>query len=86
MSHPIQTGGAPSLGQWCRGFVEREILAHAEQWESDGEIPRELHVVAGKVRLRGVGYCMWEAMMCPGAPLRSPRDVAIGGRRARMQR
>lgn len=56
--------------------MEREILAHAEQWE---------RVVAGKVRLLGVAYCMWEATICVGAPLHSPRAAASGGRRTATQ-
>jgi hypothetical protein len=56
--------------------MESEILAHAEQSE---------RVVARKVRLLGVGYCMWEAMICVGAPLHSLRAAASGGRRAATQ-
>jgi hypothetical protein len=59
-----RTAGASGA---CRGLMERESLAHAEHWVSDGEFLRELHGVAGKVRLLGVDYCMWEAMMRPGA-------------------
>lgn len=39
-----------------RAFVEREVLPHAEQWERDGELPRELHRKAGAAGLLGAGW------------------------------
>jgi acyl-CoA dehydrogenase len=73
-----------ALAEACRAFVEREILPHADQWERDGEIPRELHLAAGNAGVLGVGYpegmggqgggvldslCVSEAMIRAGAPV-----------------
>ncbi|GAB91431.1 acyl-CoA dehydrogenase family protein [Gordonia rhizosphera] len=38
-----------------RGFVERHILPHQDDWERDGLIPRELHREAAKLGLFGLG-------------------------------
>lgn len=84
MSDPMHTDERRALADSCRAFVEREILPYAEQWEADGEIPRELHLAAGKAGLLGVGFpeevggqgggvldtlCISEAMIGAGAPL-----------------
>jgi acyl-CoA dehydrogenase len=73
-----------ALAEACRAFVEREILPHAEQWERDGQIPRELHLAAGTAGILGVGYpeamggqgggvldslCVSEAMIRAWAPV-----------------
>jgi acyl-CoA dehydrogenase len=73
-----------TLADACRAFAEREILPHAQQWERDGQVPRELHLAAGKAGFLGVGYpeamggqgggvldslCVSEAMIRAGAPL-----------------
>jgi acyl-CoA dehydrogenase len=39
-----------------RAFMEREVLPHLEQWERDGELPRELHRKAGQAGLLGVAF------------------------------
>ncbi|WP_373284355.1 acyl-CoA dehydrogenase family protein [Nocardia paucivorans] len=39
-----------------RGFVEREILPHLDDWEQAGEIPRELHKKAGELGLLGIQF------------------------------
>jgi acyl-CoA dehydrogenase len=53
---PMRTEERMALAEACRAFVEREILPHAEQWERDGQIPRELHLAAGTAGILGVGY------------------------------
>jgi acyl-CoA dehydrogenase len=53
---PMHTEERMALAEACRAFVEREILPHAEQWERDGQIPRELHLAAGTAGILGVGY------------------------------
>jgi acyl-CoA dehydrogenase len=80
----MHTDERQALADACRAFAEREILPHAQQWERDGQVPRELHLAAGKAGFLGVGYpeavggqgggvldslCVSEAMIRAGAPL-----------------
>ncbi|OAK52435.1 acyl-CoA dehydrogenase family protein [Rhodococcoides kyotonense] len=44
------------LRKTVRGFVEQDILPHLNQWESDGEIPRDLHRKAAALGLIGAGF------------------------------
>lgn len=44
-----------ALRETVRGFAEREILPHVDEWERDGLLPRELHRKAGDLGLLGVG-------------------------------
>lgn len=44
------------LRKTVRGFVEQEILPHLNEWEHDGEIPRELHRKAAALGLLGAGF------------------------------
>ncbi|RRQ29722.1 acyl-CoA dehydrogenase [Rhodococcus sp. Eu-32] len=44
------------LRKTVRGFVEQDILPHLNQWESDGELPRELHKKAAALGLIGAGF------------------------------
>jgi acyl-CoA dehydrogenase len=44
------------LRKTVRAFVEQDILPHLNQWESDGEIPRELHKKAATLGLIGAGF------------------------------
>ena len=37
-------------------FVEREVLPHQDAWEEAGEVPRELHLAAGRLGLIGVAF------------------------------
>ena len=37
-----------------RAFVEKEIVPHQEQWESDSIVPRELFTTAGKSGFLGI--------------------------------
>ncbi|MGW0005353.1 acyl-CoA dehydrogenase family protein [Nocardia grenadensis] len=39
-----------------RAFAEREILPYQDDWERDGEIPRELHKKAGELGLLGIQF------------------------------
>lgn len=39
-----------------RGFVEQDILPNLNQWETDGEIPRDLHKKAAALGLLGAGF------------------------------
>jgi len=39
-----------------RRFVAGDIAPYLDQWERDGELPRELHVKAGALGLLGVGF------------------------------
>lgn len=39
-----------------RGFVEREIAPHVNDWDEAGAFPRELHKKAAKIGLIGLGF------------------------------
>ena len=39
-----------------RRFMDAEVLPQLDQWERDGELPRELHKKAGAIGLLGVGF------------------------------
>jgi acyl-CoA dehydrogenase len=39
-----------------RSFVSREVEPHIDQWERDGELPRELHRKAAAAGILGLGY------------------------------
>lgn len=45
-----------ALKQTAREFVRREVLPHLDDWEAAGEVPRALHVLAGKQGLLGVSF------------------------------
>ncbi|MGY4771301.1 acyl-CoA dehydrogenase family protein [Kribbella sp. CWNU-51] len=42
--------------QSVRRFMAAEVLPHLDQWERDGELPRELHKKAGQLGLLGVAF------------------------------
>lgn len=44
------------LRKTVRSFAEREILPHVQEWERDGELPRELHRRAGDAGLLGASF------------------------------
>ena len=50
------TAEREALRKTVRGFVEREILPHADEWERVGELPRELHRKAADAGLLGAGF------------------------------
>ena len=44
------------LRKTVRGFTEREILPHIDEWERIGELPRSLSHRAGEAGLLGIGF------------------------------
>jgi len=44
------------LRKTVRGFTEREILPHIDEWEQIGELPRDLSRSAGEAGLLGIGF------------------------------
>ncbi|XVX20505.1 acyl-CoA dehydrogenase family protein [Actinomycetota bacterium] len=51
-----QTAELTALRDSVTQFVRREVLPHQDQWERDGELPRELHRAAGRQGLLGVAF------------------------------
>ena len=49
-------GDHRALRESVRTFTEREVLPHLDSWERAGEVPRELHLAAGKLGLIGIGF------------------------------
>ncbi len=45
-----------ALAMSVRRFVEREIAPHIDQWEAEGELPRDLHVKAAEAGILGLRY------------------------------
>jgi acyl-CoA dehydrogenase len=45
-----------ALKETAAEFVRREVVPHLDDWERDGEVPRELHVAAAKQGLLGLGF------------------------------
>jgi len=45
-----------ALRKTVRAFAEREVLPYIDEWERTGELPRELHLKAGKAGLLGAGF------------------------------
>jgi acyl-CoA dehydrogenase len=44
------------LAELARTFAAREVAPHVAEWESAGELPRQLHRAAAKVGLLGAGF------------------------------
>ncbi len=44
------------LRKTVRGFAERDILPHVDDWERAGELPRDLHRKAAEAGLLGAGF------------------------------
>ncbi|NDK91376.1 acyl-CoA dehydrogenase [Gordonia desulfuricans] len=44
-----------ALRETVRGFVTRHVLPHQDDWERDGEIPRDVHRAAAELGLFGLG-------------------------------
>ena len=42
--------------QTVRKFVQKEILPHIEEWEEQGEFPRDLYRKAADIGIPGIGY------------------------------
>jgi acyl-CoA dehydrogenase len=45
-----------AVAQSVRRFMSAEVLPHIDQWEADGELPRELHRKAASAGILGLGY------------------------------
>ncbi|MCU0891416.1 MAG: acyl-CoA dehydrogenase family protein, partial [Sandarakinorhabdus sp.] len=45
-----------AVSQSVRRFMTTEVLPNIEQWEADGELPRELHRKAAAAGILGLGY------------------------------
>ncbi len=45
-----------ALQEATRAFVRGEVVPHLQEWEDIGEIPRELHLAAGRAGLLGVSF------------------------------
>ncbi|MGV0604406.1 acyl-CoA dehydrogenase family protein [Mycolicibacterium sp. XJ1904] len=50
------TAEREQLRKTVRAFAEREVLPHVDEWERDGELPRDLHLKAGESGLLGAGF------------------------------
>ena len=50
------TAERQQLRKTVRGFTEREILPHIDEWERVGELPRDLSRRAGQAGLLGIGF------------------------------
>ena len=51
-----ETSERVALRRVVRDFTVREVLPHLDQWEQDGELPRELHRRAADAGLLGVAF------------------------------
>ncbi|HEY0454508.1 acyl-CoA dehydrogenase family protein [Actinophytocola sp.] len=56
MSDPFRTPERVALRETTRRFVEKEVLPHLDEWERDGDLPRDLHRKAGALGLLGVAF------------------------------
>ncbi|RZQ65729.1 acyl-CoA dehydrogenase family protein [Amycolatopsis suaedae] len=56
MTDPFDTPERRALRQTVRTFVEKEIAPNLDDWEDDGELPRDLHRKAGELGLLGAGF------------------------------
>lgn len=45
-----------ALRETVTAFVRREVLPHLDDWERDGQLPRDLHSKAAKIGLLGAGF------------------------------
>ncbi|WP_330185628.1 acyl-CoA dehydrogenase family protein [Nocardia sp. NBC_01503] len=54
--NPWETPERRELRAAVRGFTEREVLPYLNDWEREGEIPRELHKKAGALGLLGIQF------------------------------
>ncbi len=50
------TGETEALRRAAREFVRREVAPHLQEWEDAGEVPRALHLAAGRKGLLGVAF------------------------------
>ncbi|WP_036567630.1 acyl-CoA dehydrogenase family protein [Nocardia sp. BMG51109] len=55
-SDPFVTEERKALRDMVRGFAEKEIAPHIDDWERAGSIPLELHQKAAELGLLGLGF------------------------------
>jgi acyl-CoA dehydrogenase len=53
---PFYSETHEALAQSVRRFVERDIAPNIDQWEKDGELPRDLHRKAAEAGILGLRY------------------------------
>src|SRR5436190_2439880 len=53
---PFETAERRALRALVRDFTEREVVPHLGEWESTGDVPRELHKKAAAAGILGVGF------------------------------
>ena len=56
MTDPWETDERRALRQLARDVVAKEVATSIEQWETDGELPRELHKTFADAGLLGVSF------------------------------
>src|SRR5205814_1171952 len=56
MTDPWTTSERQALRTLVRNFAEREVVPHLDQWETAGEVPRDVHRKAAEAGLLGVAY------------------------------
>ena len=52
----FMTAERAALAQTVREFTAEQISPNLDQWERDGELPRDLHKQAAALGLLGIGY------------------------------
>lgn len=55
MTHPFETPQRKAFRQTVRRFVAEEVTPFVDEWDEQGEFPRELHRKAGALDLFGLG-------------------------------
>lgn len=55
LTDPFSTPERAALRESMTRFVRREIVPHLDQWERDGQVPRELHRTTAEAGLYGIG-------------------------------
>jgi acyl-CoA dehydrogenase len=53
---PFYDESHQAVAESVRKFVAAEVEPHIDQWERDGELPRDLHRKAAKAGILGLGY------------------------------
>jgi acyl-CoA dehydrogenase len=56
MMDAFDTAERRQLRDLTRAFVTREVVPHLDGWERAGEVPRALHLSAGRIGLLGIGF------------------------------
>ncbi len=56
VSDPFDTPERKALRETVRRFTREEILPHQDDWEREGELPRELHRKAADIGLLGLAF------------------------------